>query len=413
MEKQQNKKPLVRFPEFKDSWEHKRLNELLCVSKATNTDLKYSKEEVLSVSGELGIVNQIEHLGRSYAGVSVHNYGVVELNQIVYTKSPLKANPYGIIKLNKYKAGIVSTLYAVYTLKKNTDGNFIEYYFSLDANLNRYLRPLVRKGAKNDMKISDEYVLNDRIYSPTLPEQQKIAHFFTTLDKKIDQLQEKKNALEQYKKGMMQKLFSQELRFRDEKGNDYPIWEEKKLGEVFSIFNGYAFSSSSSVDIGTVWVKIADVGIQKMKKESLSFLPKVLLEKHSKYILKKGDFVIALTRPILNGKLKISMIDDFFNYSLLNQRVGKIVSKNNKTYIYYLLQQDWFIKSIENNIAGTDPPNLSPKEIDYIDLNIPHLKEQSKIANFLSKIDEKINSVNKQIKKTKTYKKGLLQKMFV
>ena len=100
MDKQINKTPLIRFPEFKDDWENKQLSKLISVSKKTNKDLKYGKEDVLSVSGELGIVNQIEHLGRSYAGVSVHNYGVVELNQIVYTKSPLKSNPYGIIKLN-------------------------------------------------------------------------------------------------------------------------------------------------------------------------------------------------------------------------------------------------------------------------------------------------------------------------
>lgn len=72
MEKPQNKIPLVRFPEFKDDWEHKELNELLSESKKKNANLKYGQEEVLSVSVELGIVNQIEHLGRSYAGVSVH-----------------------------------------------------------------------------------------------------------------------------------------------------------------------------------------------------------------------------------------------------------------------------------------------------------------------------------------------------
>jgi type I restriction enzyme S subunit len=100
--------------------EHKRLNELLSEAKKRNEDLKYGKDEVLSVSGELGIVNQIEHLGRSYAGVSVHQYHVVEVGDIVYTKSPLKANPFGIIKLNKGKAGIVSTLYAVYKVNQQT-----------------------------------------------------------------------------------------------------------------------------------------------------------------------------------------------------------------------------------------------------------------------------------------------------
>ena len=414
MEKLQTAKPVIRFPEFTDHWNNTKLSELLKEAKKRNTDLKYSKDEVLSVSGEMGIVNQIEHLGRSYAGASVHNYHVVEVGDIVYTKSPLKANPYGIIKQNKKKAGIVSTLYAVYNVKEeNAHGEFIEHYFSLDENTNRYLRPLVKKGAKNDMKISNAYVLHDKIFVPSVAEQKKITIFLNTLDKKIEQLKQKKSLLEEYKKGIMQKIFSQELRFKDENGNDFTEWKEKKLGEIFSIFNGYAFASEDNVTEGTLWVKIADVGIQEMKIDNLSFLPYEYSERYKKFILKKGDYVIALTRPILSGELKIAAINDFFNNSLLNQRVGKIVSENNTTFVYYMLQLSWLIKAIENNIAGTDPPNLSPKEIDFIKISIPQKKEQEKIATFLATIDNKISRTQGQIENTQAYKKGLLQKMFV
>lgn len=414
MEKQQTAKPVIRFPEFTDHWNNTKLSELLKEAKKRNTDLKYTKDDVLSVSGEMGIVNQIEHLGRSYAGASVHNYHVVEVGDIVYTKSPLKANPYGIIKQNKKKAGIVSTLYAVYNVKEeNAHGEFIEHYFSLDENTNRYLRPLVKKGAKNDMKISNAYVLHDKIFVPSVTEQKKITLFLNTLDKKIEQLKEKKKLLEEYKKGIMQKIFSQELRFKDDNGNDFPEWKEKKLGEIFSIFNGYAFASEDNVTEGTLWVKIADVGIQEMKIDNLSFLPYEYSETYKKFILKKGDYVIALTRPILSGELKIAAINDFFNNSLLNQRVGKIVSENNTTFVYFMLQLSWLIKAIENNIAGTDPPNLSPKEIDFIKISIPQKKEQEKIAVFLATIDDKISRTQGQIENTQAYKKGLLQKMFV
>ncbi|MBV2195355.1 MAG: restriction endonuclease subunit S [Flavobacterium sp.] len=413
MEKLLGKIPQIRFPEFKETWEHKKLSDLLSESKLKNTDLKYDKDEVLSVSGELGIVNQIEHLGRSYAGESVHNYGVVETGDIVYTKSPLKANPFGIIKLNKGKAGIVSTLYAVYKVNhKNAFGAFIDYYFSLDANTNRYLRPLVRKGAKNTLQITNEEAISSEIFVPTIDEQKRIASFLTVLDKKITQLKQKKNLLEHYKKGVMQKIFTQELRFKDENGKEFPNWQKKTLGEIFSIFNGYAFASEDTVTEGILWVKIADVGIQEMRKENLSFLPYDYFEKHKKFILKKGDYVIALTRPILSGELKIAVIDDFFNNSLLNQRVGKIVSEHNTTFVYYMLQLSWLIKAIENNIAGTDPPNLSPKEIDFIKISIPQKKEQNKIANFLATIDDKINRTENQLQQTQEYKKGLLQKMF-
>lgn len=189
-------------------------------------------------------------------------------------------------------------------------------------------------------------------------------------------------------------------------------WESKTLGEIFSIFNGYAFSSSDSIEEGVLWVKIADVGIQQMKKDNLSFLPNEYIDKHKKFILKKDDYVIALTRPILNGKLKIAKIDDFFNGSLLNQRVGKLITSNNSTFVFNILQKDILIKSIENNISGSDPPNLSPNEISYIETYIPSLQEQTRIANFLSAVDEKLNLLKEKKSLLEEYKKGIMQKIF-
>jgi type I restriction enzyme S subunit len=199
-----------------------------------------------------------------------------------------------------------------------------------------------------------------------------------------------------------------QLRFQEFDG----IWNNTKLGEAFTIFNGYAFASSSSVDEGVLWVKIADVGIQEMKSNNLSHLPISLKEKHKKFILKKGDFVVALTRPILNGKLKIAQINSFFDGALLNQRVGKIISNNSHSFIYSLLQKTDLIKSIENNIAGSDPPNLSPNEINSIKIAIPSLPEQQKIASFLSAVDEKIQQLSRKKELLEQYKKGLMQQLF-
>lgn len=145
----------------------------------------FNKEHVLSVSGEYGIVNQIEFQGRSFAGVSVANYGVVETGDIVYTKSPLKSNPYGIIKTNKGKPGIVSTLYAVYKPKDNTAPEFVQTYFEQDARMNNYMHPLVNKGAKNDMKVSAENALKGLVFFPCKKEQLKISEFFANLDNLI------------------------------------------------------------------------------------------------------------------------------------------------------------------------------------------------------------------------------------
>ena len=139
----------------------------------------------MSVSGDYGIVNQIEFQGRSFAGTSVTNYGIVNTGDVVYTKSPLKSNPYGIIKINQGITGIVSTLYAVYKPRNNVYSKFIQIYFEQDARMNNYMRPLVNKGAKNDMKVSDENALRGEVCFPGKSEQIKIGEYFNKLDNLI------------------------------------------------------------------------------------------------------------------------------------------------------------------------------------------------------------------------------------
>ena len=174
--------PEIRFKSFTDLWEQRKLEEYLEVSGQKNFEGIYTKEDVLSVSGDFGIVNQIEFQGRSFAGASVANYGVVETGDIVYTKSPLKSNPYGIIKANKGKNGIVSTLYAVYKPKQSANPEFVQIYFEQDARMNNYMHPLVNKGAKNDMKVSAENALKGQIVFPDIKEQRTISEFFHNLD---------------------------------------------------------------------------------------------------------------------------------------------------------------------------------------------------------------------------------------
>ncbi len=201
------KNPEIRFEGFTDDWEQRKLIDYLDVSNEKNKKGDYKKTDVLSVSGEVGIVNQIEFQGRSFAGVSVENYGIVNEGDVVYTKSPLKANPYGIIKTNKGKAGIVSTLYAVYKPKENTDSDFVQIYFELDSRMNSYMHPLVNKGAKNDMKVSDENALKGTVTFPKINEQKAISNFITELDHLITLHQRKCEKLKELKKFMLQNMF--------------------------------------------------------------------------------------------------------------------------------------------------------------------------------------------------------------
>ena len=175
----------LRFPEFTDEWIFAPLYDYLEVNKERNRNDEFNKGAVLSVSGDYGIVNQIQHLGRSFAGSSVRDYHVVRKGNIVYTKSPLKEYPYGIVKVNKGNDGIVSTLYAVYSVKHNAVGGFIESYFALPKRTNRYFKPIVRIGAKHDMKIGNEEAIANIVCFPSYTEQRKIAAFISLLDQRI------------------------------------------------------------------------------------------------------------------------------------------------------------------------------------------------------------------------------------
>ena len=205
--KNENKIPEIRFKGFTDDWEQRKLNYYLETSTEKNIKKQYDKIDVFSVSGDFGIVNQIEFQGRSFAGASVANYGIVNTGDIVYTKSPLSSNPYGIIKTNKLKPGIVSTLYAVYHPKKNTFSNFVQTYFEQNTRVNNYLHPLVNKGAKNDMKVSNDNALEGEVIFPSYDEQKRIYEYFEALDNLITLHQRKYEKLKNIKKSMLEKMF--------------------------------------------------------------------------------------------------------------------------------------------------------------------------------------------------------------
>ena len=199
------------------------------------------------------------------------------------------------------------------------------------------------------------------------------------------------------------------LRFKEFDGD----WKIKKLGNSFNLISGYAFPSSASVDKGAKWLKIADVGIQEMTPSSLSYLPHEFLEKYPQFIVSKDDYVIALTRPILNKKLKIAKVGSSYDGALLNQRVAKIqTNENDLGFIYSLLQKSKTVEELENSISGTDPPNLSLNDVKDIRLGFPSIEEQTKIASFLSAVDEKISQLTQKHQLLSQYKQGMMQKLF-
>ena len=188
-------------------------------------------------------------------------------------------------------------------------------------------------------------------------------------------------------------------------------WEVKKLGNEINILGGNAFSSNDISEEGIKWLKIANVGINKIKEDVLEFLPFEFKEIHKDFLLKSGDYVMALTRPLLGGKLKISKILNNDEW-LLNQRVAKLDSKVG-TIEYYInyFKQPYFCYQLEVLMAGTDPPNLSLTEFKNIKIPVPPLPEQKKIADCLSTWDCAIEKQSQLINALTQRKKALMQQL--
>ena len=199
-------KPALRFAEFEDEWKEKYLYEVLKVSKDRNVDLAYDKNQVLSVSREAGVVNQIEYQGRSFAGADLSNYKVVNKENLIYTKSPLKGAPYGIFQIS-YTTGIVSPLYAVFKSTKQIFAPFVGLSLMDDNKASKYLSPIVTKGAKNTINITDEGSLQGKLLFPSMEEQRIIHTFFQDLDKAIAKQEEKVKNLKESKQTLLRKMF--------------------------------------------------------------------------------------------------------------------------------------------------------------------------------------------------------------
>ena len=379
--------PKIRFKGFTKDWEQRKLIDYLEVSSEKNRDNRFTKDDVLSVSGEYGIVNQIEFQGRSFAGASVSNYGVVENGDVVYTKSPLKSNPYGIIKTNKGIPGIVSTLYAVYKPKEITDSKFVQIYFELDSRMNYYMHPLVNKGAKNDMKVSAENALKGMVSFPKKDEQEMISLYFSNLDHLITLHQRKCEQTKNLKKYMLQKMFPQngakvpEIRFN---GFTHD-WEQRKFSDIAS---RESVSRESSYDLPSLEYEdvIAEEG--RLNKD-------ISLKEN----IKKG--IVFDGSQVLYGKLR-PYLHNWLNPDFSGVAVGDwwVLKPNNadKSFIYRLIQTQRF-DDIANQSAGSKMPRADWNLVSNTEFAVPvSQEEQEKIGEYFSSLDHLITLHQRQHK---------------
>ena len=378
--------PELRFPEFEGEWVQKKMSDLFIinaggdvlkknVSKVKTAKFKYpiyaNAEKNKGLYG-FSDIYKVEGKTLTIAGRGVH-IGIAHTRNEKY---------FPIVRLLVLKP------------KTNQIVKFFEYQFN---NQNIYIE------STGVPQLTSPQVSIYKVYSPSLPEQQKIANFLTAIDNRIQILEKKKTLLEQYKKGMMQKIFSQEIRFKDDDEKAFPSWEVKKLRDLITFSNGkghekYIRNKGKFIVVNSKFIstngkvrKYCDSQISPLQKRS----------------------IVMVMSDVPNGKAlaKCFLIDEDDKYTL-NQRICSLFEKTNTNneYLIFILNRNKYYLKFDSGVGQT---NLKKNEVLNCPVNLPCYSEQTKIANFLTAIDKKIELVNQQLEHSKTYKKGLLQKMFV
>ncbi len=395
------KRPKLRFPGFAEPWKENELSHYLVENTERNRGLAFGKEDVLSVSGEYGVINQIAFQGRSFAGESVADYHVVETDDIVYTKSPLKANPYGIIKVNKGIPGIVSTLYAVYHPLNTVAPRFVDLYFANDLRLNKFLKPLVNIGAKHDMKVNNSFVLTGTVVFPSIGEQQKLVDFFAKLDRRIEAQRKIVDTLKKYKRGLLNKVFS------NINGNIYPT---VYLSEVADFLQGLTYSPSDVSVAGYLVLRSSNI-----QNGVLSFDDCVYVDKKVDESLQvKCNDVIMCVR---NGSKKLvgktALIPNNMAMTTWGAFMMIIRSKLNDTYIFHYLNSQMFFSQVFKDTGTATINQITKGILNECKLPLPPETARKQISKMLSSFDVKIQNAEMCLTTLVELKKAFLQQLFI
>lgn len=409
---QSQRKPKLRFPEFNDEWKSHRLSEFLTRYSENNRDQEFSIDDILSLSSRYGIVNRKELLKDTYDKVNHLNYKKTRLNDFIYGKSISANFPFGLFKINDYKDGLLSTLYFTFKVKKDVFPKFLDFYFSYPNRANKFLRNYVLVGDRYITADAD-YLLSGQISLPSYAEQQKITSFLGFVDEWLKKLENERNLLREYKKGVVQKIFSKEIRLKNKTAKSFPGWEEKRFGDIFSRIQTRNSEKNSN---------ILTISAQQGLVQQDSFFKRLVSSKDvsNYFLLDKGDFAYnksyskdypmgAIKRLAKFDKGVVSPLyicfrindnnysqeyfDHYFDSGLMNRSIHRIAQEGARNH--GLL-------------------NISVKEFfDDIKIMVPCFAEQIKIAEFLGNLNLIIETKDTQVRLANEWRKGLLQKIFI
>ncbi len=401
--------PELRFPGFEGEWEEKKLGDIATFAK-----------------GKLGAKKDVSQNGVPIIlyGELYTKYGAIVSK--IFSKTDIPENKLKIAKKNDVlipssgeTAIDIATASCIYLNKGVAVGGDIniltpqkqdDRFISLSINgINKNELSKYAQG-KTVVHLYNNDIKNLKIVFPSeFEEQVRIGDFFSKLDRQIELEEQKLELLQQQKKGYMQKIFSQELRFKDENGEEYPEWEEKQLGEVAEIIGGGPPSTKNKLywngEIN--WFSPIEIGNKTYVYSSQKKITEEGLRKSSAKILPVGTILFTSRAGI--GKTAILAKE-----STTNQGFQSIVPRKGVLDSYYVYTISNILKILAEKVsAGSTFSEISKKQMEQLNLNIPMIKEQKNISKFFSKFDNLIEIQERKLKLLKQQKQGLLQKMFI
>lgn len=406
--------PKLRFKEFNGNWTGSKLGRLIGISSASRVFKEQWQESGVPFYRTSDVISIFKNKENEKAYISLELFeelakksGKIQEGDLLITGGGTIGIPYLIPNNEPLYFKDADLLW----LKSSgvIDGSFF-YNFFISPKFREYLKSISHTGTISHFTI--EQAKETPFKFPSKPEQTKIATFFSAVDEKISQLTQKHALLSQYKQGMMQKLFSQQIRFKADDGSEFGEWEEKELKDVSNL------TSSKRVHLADYVSK----GIPFFRGKEITELKSGGVPSDMLYIspIQFNEFKEKFGAP-KNGEILITAVGTLANTYLINTNYefyfkdGNLIwlkdIKSNPNFLMILL--DVHKNDVLASAIGSTQKALTIANLNKLIFKFPTLEEQTKIANFLSAIDQKIEKVAQQIKQAKQWKKGLLQQMFV
>ncbi|MFS7398439.1 restriction endonuclease subunit S [Carnobacterium maltaromaticum] len=410
-----NQLPEVRFPEFKDAWELRKLGEV--AQRVTRKNKNLESTRPLTISAQDGLVDQNDFFKKQIASRDISSYYLVENGEFAYNKSYSNGYPWGAVKrLDLYPNGVLSTLYIVFK-PININSLFLVSYYDT-TNWYKEVSKYAAEGARNHglLNIAATDFFETELKAPIqFEEQKKIGSFFKQLDDTITLHQHKLKALKQTKQGFLQKMFPKdgekvpELRFPGFTED----WELRKLKEVSTHRGGTAIEKYFNKGGKYKVISIGSYGLnsnyidQNIRVDSNEIT--------DARVVRPGELTMVLNDKTANGTIiGRSLLINTDNEYVINQRT-EIIKPNEDfdSEFAYVTLNSIFREKVKSIVQGGTQIYVNYSAVEKLSLGFPSLDEQQKIGSFFKQLDNTIALHQRELEILKNTKKAFLQKMFV